>query len=199
MPHLNEFSNKDSVYKIYSDAGTLPSKKLSTEPWFVKSPSRWGSTTHESSVTIIGPPTRPETLYSSEASNADYFTLAGVCKRTGSSKEELAVWAIRQFLENAIDYVEYNYDENMHSRIPTIVCYFVTYRRRHQMMGMLDQLLTLPRVMSEPRSLSDSDISVLNSSNSLSASSSSLLASSTFCHAGYVAKTAKRIGRLKRL
>ena len=45
----------------------------------------------------------------------DYFTLPGVCKRTGCSIVELIVWAIRQLIDNGVDFVESNYDENLHS------------------------------------------------------------------------------------
>lgn len=116
MPHLNEYSNNESVYKIYSDANTPPSKNNATEHDSSKDKkSLGGGSNKHASVTIVGPPTRPKTLYSSENANIDYFTLAGVCKRTGSSKEELAVWATRQFLENAIDFVETNYVETVHA------------------------------------------------------------------------------------
>jgi len=74
MPHMNKSCNDDSVYKIYLDAGTLPSKNSATEHDSSKPQKSLGGVTdtHElSSVTIIGPPTRPETLYSSEASNVE--------------------------------------------------------------------------------------------------------------------------------
>lgn len=119
MPHVNNSFNNDSVYKIYSNASTLPNKNSTIEHDSSKDQKSLGGVpdTHES-ITFTSP--IPETLYSSEASNADYFTLAGVCKRTGASKDELAVWATRQVLENAIDFNESNYDEKIHSRTPTI-------------------------------------------------------------------------------
>jgi hypothetical protein len=43
------------------------------------------------------PPSSPapfNTLFTSERSNMDYFTLAGVCKRTGAIEEELVVGRI---------------------------------------------------------------------------------------------------------
>jgi hypothetical protein len=42
----------------------------------------------------------------SERSNMDYFTLAGVCKRTGATERELAVFAIKENLDNGLDYSE---------------------------------------------------------------------------------------------
>ena len=38
----------------------------------------------------------------------DYFTLAGVCKRTGSTEDELTVFAIKENIENALDVSEIN-------------------------------------------------------------------------------------------
>lgn len=59
--------------------------------------------------------TNSTALYTAEKSTMDYFTLAGVCKRTGCSIDELIVWAMRQLIDNGIDFVESNYDENLHS------------------------------------------------------------------------------------
>ncbi len=38
----------------------------------------------------------------------DYFTHTGVCKRTGATEEELAVFAINENLENGLDCSEVN-------------------------------------------------------------------------------------------
>ena len=46
----------------------------------------------------------------------DYFTLAGVCKRTGATEDELAIFGLRENIDNALDFSEVNiqssYDEN---------------------------------------------------------------------------------------
>jgi hypothetical protein len=36
------------------------------------------------------------TLFTSERSNMDYFTHAGVCRRTGATEDELAVFAMKE-------------------------------------------------------------------------------------------------------
>ena len=59
--------------------------------------------------------TNSTALYTAEKSDIDYFTLAGVCKRTGCSIVELIVWAIRQLIDNGVDFVESNYEDNLHS------------------------------------------------------------------------------------
>ena len=38
----------------------------------------------------------------------DYFTLAGVCKRTGATEDELAVFGLRENIDNALDFSEVN-------------------------------------------------------------------------------------------
>ena len=38
----------------------------------------------------------------------DYFTLAGVCKRTGSTEDELTVFSIKENIENGLDVSEIN-------------------------------------------------------------------------------------------
>ena len=46
----------------------------------------------------------------------DYFTLAGVCKRTGATEDELAVFGLKENTDNALDFSEANfpssYNEN---------------------------------------------------------------------------------------
>ncbi len=58
-------------------------------------------------------------LYTAEKSNMDYFTLSGVCKRTGCSVNELIVWVIRQLIDNGVDSVETNYDESINAHEDT--------------------------------------------------------------------------------
>jgi hypothetical protein len=48
------------------------------------------------------------TLFTSERSNMDYFTLAGVCKRTGATEDELAVFGLKENTDNALDFSEVN-------------------------------------------------------------------------------------------
>ena len=48
------------------------------------------------------------TLFTSERSNMDYFTHAGVCKRTGATEDELAVFAMKENIENGLDFSEVN-------------------------------------------------------------------------------------------
>jgi hypothetical protein len=45
-------------------------------------------------------------LFTSERSNMDYFTLAGVCKRTGTTEDELAVFGLKENIDNALDFSE---------------------------------------------------------------------------------------------
>ena len=51
----------------------------------------------------------PNTLFTSERSNMDYFTLAGVCKRTGATENELAVFLLKENADNALDVSEVNF------------------------------------------------------------------------------------------
>ena len=39
----------------------------------------------------------------------DYFTLAGVCKRTGATEDELAVFGLKENIDNALDFSEVNF------------------------------------------------------------------------------------------
>lgn len=39
----------------------------------------------------------------------DYFTLAGVCKRTGATEDELAVFGLKENTDNALDFSEVNF------------------------------------------------------------------------------------------
>jgi hypothetical protein len=45
-------------------------------------------------------------LFVSERSNMDYVTIAGVCKRTGAKEDQLAVFLLKELVDNAIDYIE---------------------------------------------------------------------------------------------
>jgi hypothetical protein len=57
------------------------------------------------------PPSAPlpsNTLFTSERSNMDYFTLTGVCKRTGATEGELAVFGLKENTDNALDFSEVN-------------------------------------------------------------------------------------------
>ncbi|MGH9986177.1 MAG: hypothetical protein ACRD8W_19720, partial [Nitrososphaeraceae archaeon] len=55
-------------------------------------------------------PTSPSNiLYTSERSNMDYFTLGGVCKRTGATENELAVFGLKENVDNALDFSEINF------------------------------------------------------------------------------------------
>jgi hypothetical protein len=54
-------------------------------------------------------------LFTSERSNMDYYNLPGICKRTGATEDQLVVWAIQQAVDNAIDFNESNYDEEIHA------------------------------------------------------------------------------------
>jgi len=48
-------------------------------------------------------------LFTSEKSNVDYFTLYGVCKRTGATENELVVFALKEKTDNALDFSEINF------------------------------------------------------------------------------------------
>ncbi|HYZ59124.1 MAG TPA: hypothetical protein VE544_05655, partial [Nitrososphaeraceae archaeon] len=52
------------------------------------------------------PSSSSNTLFTSERSNMDYFTLAGVCKRTGATEDELAVFGLKEIVDNGIDFSE---------------------------------------------------------------------------------------------
>ena len=54
------------------------------------------------------PSSSSNTLFTSERSNMDYFTLAGICKRTGSVKDELAVFGLKEIVDNGLDSSEAN-------------------------------------------------------------------------------------------
>ncbi|MGH9979540.1 MAG: hypothetical protein ACRD8Z_27430, partial [Nitrososphaeraceae archaeon] len=55
------------------------------------------------------PSSHSNTLFTSERSNIDYFTLAGVCKRTGATEDELAVFGLKESIDNALDFSEVNF------------------------------------------------------------------------------------------
>ena len=42
----------------------------------------------------------------------DYFTLAGVCKRTGATENELAVFGLKENIDNALDFSEVNFSSS---------------------------------------------------------------------------------------
>ena len=68
-----------------------------------------------SKVKSPGPPSLPpisNTLFTSERSNMDYFTLAGVCKRTGATQDELAVFGLKENIDNALDFSEVNFQSS---------------------------------------------------------------------------------------
>ena len=102
----NISSNPDPEYKIYEHEDAPPSKNntIQHDDWNTQeSPGGMESRTNSTA------------LYTAEKSDVDYFTLAGVCKRTGCSIVELIVWAIRQLIDNGVDFVESNNDDNLHS------------------------------------------------------------------------------------
>lgn len=101
----NMSSNHDAAYKTYSDSNHPPSKNntIRHDDW--NDQKSLGGTESRTNSTI--------TLYTAEKSNTEYFNLPGVCKRTGCSIVELIVWAIRQLIDNSVDFVETNYDENL--------------------------------------------------------------------------------------
>jgi hypothetical protein len=47
-------------------------------------------------------------LFTSERSNMDYFTLGGVCKRTGAMENELTVFGLKEIVDNGLDISEVN-------------------------------------------------------------------------------------------
>ncbi len=49
----------------------------------------------------------------------DYFTLAGVCKRTGATEDELAVFGLKENIDNALDFSEVNFPSS-YEGIPEI-------------------------------------------------------------------------------
>lgn len=98
--------NPGLEYKNYEHEDIPPSKNntIQHDDWNVQK-SRGG----------IEPSINSTALYTAEKSHMDYFTLPGVCKCTGCSINELIVWAMRQLIDNGVDFVENNYDENLHS------------------------------------------------------------------------------------
>ena len=61
-----------------------------------------------------------DTLFTSERSNMDYFTLAGVCKRIGTTEDELAVFGLKEYIDNALDFSEVNF-QSYYSENPEIL------------------------------------------------------------------------------
>ncbi len=47
-------------------------------------------------------------LFTSERTNIDYVTLGGVCKRTGANENELAVFLLKELVDNGVDFSEVN-------------------------------------------------------------------------------------------
>jgi hypothetical protein len=47
-------------------------------------------------------------LFTSERTNIDYVTLGGVCKRTGANEDELAVFLLKELVDNGVDFIEVN-------------------------------------------------------------------------------------------
>jgi hypothetical protein len=74
----------------------------------------------EKVLTPPSPPSSPpNTLFTSERTNIDYFTLAGVCKRTGATEKELAVFGLKENIDNALDFSEVNF-QSSHGENPEI-------------------------------------------------------------------------------
>jgi hypothetical protein len=57
----------------------------------------------------IPTPLHLPTYYLPERSNIDYFTLTGVCKRTEATEKELTVVALKENIDNALDFSEVNF------------------------------------------------------------------------------------------
>lgn len=108
----NNSANPDPEYKIHEHEDILPSKNNTIRH------DDWNT---QESLGGMKSRTSPATLYTTEKSNMDYFTLAGICKRTGCSVDELIVWALRQLCDNGIDSVEANYDTELHADINTMI------------------------------------------------------------------------------
>ena len=89
----NISSIPDSEFKIYEHEDTPPSKSNTIQDWNT-----------QKSLGGMESRTNSTALYTAEKSNIDYFTLPGVCKRTGCSIVELIVWAIRQLIDNGVDF-----------------------------------------------------------------------------------------------
>ena len=65
------------------------------------------------------PPTSSPIHYSHRRrSNMDYFTLAGVCKRTGATEDELAVFGLKENIDNALDFSEVQFSDLHPMEIP---------------------------------------------------------------------------------
>src|SRR5918995_1578475 len=59
------------------------------------------------------PSSSSSTLFTSERSNMDYFTLGGVCKRTGATENELAVFGLKENIDNVLDFSEVNFPSSL--------------------------------------------------------------------------------------
>lgn len=70
---------------------------------------------------LPGTPLPSDTLFTSERSNTDYFTLAGVCKRTGATEDELAVFELKENTDNALDFAEANFPSSHNGNLEIFV------------------------------------------------------------------------------
>lgn len=73
------------------------------------------------------PSSPSNTLFTSERSNMDYFTLAGVCKRTGTTEVELAVFGLKEIADNGLDFSEANFPSSSNGNPEIFVD--VTYKK----------------------------------------------------------------------
>lgn len=67
------------------------------------------------------------TLFTSERSTTDYFTLSGVCKRTGATENELAVFGLKEITDNGLDFSEVNFPSSFNGDPEIFVD--VTYKK----------------------------------------------------------------------
>jgi hypothetical protein len=77
------------------------------------------------------PSSSSSTLFTSERSNTDYFTLAGVCKRTGATEDELAVFVLKEIVDNGLDSSEVNFPSSS-NRNPEIFVDVLYEEERNQ-------------------------------------------------------------------
>jgi len=92
-------------------------------------------------------------LFTSERSNMDYFTLAGVCKRTGATEDELAVFGLKENIDNALDFSEVNFQSSYDGN-PEIFVYvkynkeqnYLVIRVRNSNFGLKDIGFTEERI-----------------------------------------------------
>ena len=77
------------------------------------------------------PSSSASTLFTSERSNMDYFTLAGVCKRTGATEDELAVFGLKEIVDNGIDFSEVNFSSSSNENPEIFVDVVYEKERNH--------------------------------------------------------------------